>query len=616
MTLRRTAWAVAMSVVVTLVALLAVRPPFPFAATQRYVDAAVFHVLGPQPQNYPDIIVIGLTEETLSAFPYRSPIDRAFLATLIDTLAAKGVRAIGLDVVLDRPSEPDKDARLRQALQRTDLPVIAVSVASDTNLTDGQRRFLAAFLQGVRTGDGNLARDRFDDTVRLHVPVNAVTGQLSFPAAIASALDAPVPDQPFPVEWRRTDLARRAGRDVTTYPAEQIALLPPSWMKGKIALIGSIIPGVDEHRTVASFFGQQSFGIDIHARVLSQLLDHQAVPMPALPWVEVALAAVLAFAGMILGSLWSASVSLTTMILLGCCFISFSLAFYAVSGVTVPLVSPTLALTLSGGIARAVRGMADRRERRALRALFSRFVSTAVVDEIMQHRDLFMAGGRSRPQQLTATVLYADAAGSTGICETLPPEPLIGWMDTYLETMTKVILAHHGIVLRFVGDGILAVFGAPIPRTDDDDITQDARNAAWCALDMERAMQHLNDRWARDGLPVTGLRIGLHTGALVAGTLGRGDHVEYCLLGDTANVGARLEQLGKDFAGVDPCACTIVVGEPTWNRLGHMMEGVRIGEIALRGRIAPMGAYRIDSRATGSVTRRLPPARPVPPDPR
>jgi class 3 adenylate cyclase len=232
-----------------------------------------------------------------------------------------------------------------------------------------------------------------------------------------------------------------------------------------------------------------------------------------------------------------------------------------------------------------------------LRALFSRFVSEPVVNEIMKDRDLFMAGGRPVPRELTATVLYADVAGFTTICEGMEPAPLIAWLDRYIDTMASLIMAHDGVLLRFIGDGILAVFGVPVPRLDEAAITADAQNAARCALAMESAMQRLNDGWCAEGLPVGGLRVGLHTGPMVAGSLGKGPRMEFCLLGDTANVGARLEQLGKDHAELGPRYCTIVVGEPTWVRLGGLCPGIRIGNVMLRGRHTAMAAYRIDSAA-------------------
>jgi adenylate cyclase len=577
------------------VAMLSTRPPSPLAAAERLVEAVAFRLLGPPPSSAPNVVVIGITEETLSAFPYRSPIDRGFLASVIDTLARGGVAAIGLDVVLDRPTEPAKDAALRRALTRSDIPVVAISVAPDTAMPADRRRFLAGFLDGVRTGDANLARDRFDDTVREHVPLHPATLQPSFPAAIATALGVQVPARPFPIAWQRRGHAGRA--DVPTYPAEAIALLPPGWLKGKVALIGSLIAGSDEHRTLESAFGRPSFGVDIHAVVVEQLLDGRAVPAPSMPWPEIMATAGLAAFGVALGGLFVGWVAVAAIATAGVLFIAAVLTAYAFTGTLIPIVGPILALAIAGSGARGWRGLADRRDRRALRTLFSRFVSEPVVDQIMRERDLFMAGGRPRPQQLTATVLYADVAAFTTICEGLAPEPLIAWLDRYIDTMAALIMAHDGVLLRFIGDGILAVFGVPVPRRDEAGIATDANNAARCALAMEQAMQTLNDVWAADGLPVGGLRVGLHTGPMVAGSLGTGARMEFCLLGDTANIGARLEQLGKDYAEPDPRYCTIVVGEPTWVLLASRFPGIRLGDFVLRGRHSTMAAYRIDRAA-------------------
>ncbi len=581
-------------VMATVVALLSTRPPSPLAAAERLVQAVTFQVLAPKHAPGSNVVVVGISEDTLSAFPYRSPIDRGFLASVIDRLAQDGVAAVGLDVVLDRPTEAAKDAALRAALTRSDIPVVAISVAPDTAMAPSRRRFLARFLDGVRTGDANLARDRFDDMVRVHVPLHPVTGQPSFPTAIVRALGVTVPTRPFAIAWWRRDGSVTA---VPSYPAEAIAVLPPNWLKGKVAIIGSLIAGSDEHRTLNATFGPPSFGVDIHAQVVSQLLDGRAVPMPDVPWAEVLAAAGLAAGGLMLGGLWAGWLAVASIVAVALAYLAAASTAYAMTGVLIPVMAPEVALLLAGATARGWRGLAERRDRRALRALFSRFVSEPVVNQIMQSRDLFMAGGRPRPLQLTATVLYADVAGFTGICEALAPGPLIEWLDRYIDTMAGVIMAHDGVLLRFIGDGILAVFGVPVPRRDHAGIVMDANNAARCALAMEQAMDRLNDAWQAAGMPVGGLRVGLHTGPMVAGSLGTGARMEFCLLGDTANVGARLEQLGKEHADPGPRYCTIVVGEPTWSCLGGAFPGLHIGTMQLRGRQAAMGAYRIDAAA-------------------
>ncbi len=579
-----------------LAAELGVHPPSPLAAAERLFEATAFRFFAPvQPQDE-RIVIIAITEDTLDLFPYRSPIDRIFLAGLLDQLVSAGVAAIGLDVLLDRPTEPAKDAGLRQAIQRAEIPLAVITLAPETPASPERRRSLAEFVMGVRTGTANLARDQFDDLVRDHVPIHPTTGEPSFAASLARALGVPVPDRPFPIIWRRT----LSGRAFAVYPAETVRLLPSDWLRGKIALIGSLHRGEDEHRTLASAFGQPSFGVEIHAQVLSQLLDRRAVLLPAFPWTDLCVTLAMAAAGLAVASVLTGYAFSIALAGVSAAFVAAALGVYASTGALLPCVAPVLAAITAGGAFRAWRGRGERRDRRALQTLFYRFMSEPVADELLRERDLFLAGGRPRPQLLTATVMFCDIAGFTAICERLAPEPLVAWLDLYINAMVRLIIEHDGVVLRFVGDGILAAFGCPVPRRDEAAVTADARNAARCALAMEQAMALLNDGWHAAGLPEAGLRVGLHTGELVAGSLGSGPRLEYCLLGDTANVGARLEQLGKQYAGGAVRYCTVLVGEPTWQRLGGMVPGVRIGEIGLRGKSAPLAVYRIDAGAPGT----------------
>jgi class 3 adenylate cyclase len=278
----------------------------------------------------------------------------------------------------------------------------------------------------------------------------------------------------------------------------------------------------------------------------------------------------------------------------------------AQGGAPWPSLSPVLACLLAGGVTRAWRGRDERRDRAALRTLFARFVSAPVAEAMLRERELFLAGGRPKPQELTGTVLFSDIAGFTSVCESLPPAALIAWLERYLDTMVGTVTAHGGVVLRFVGDGILAAFGVPVPRRDQAGVAADARAAAHCALAMERAMDALNAGWRAAGLPEGGLRVGIHTGPLVAGGLGRGERMEFCLLGDTANVGARLEQMGKRHGGEGPGCCTIMVGEPTWRLLDGEFVGRPVGELTLHNRRVHIRAWRIDSRALRETEKAQP----------
>jgi len=369
-----------------------------------------------------------------------------------------------------------------------------------------------------------------------------------------------------------------------------VSALPREWLAGKIVLIGATLAGEDEHRTLVSGFGLPTYGVEIHAHVLSQILDGRF--QTGLPWTGLLLVtAVGTIAGMtaarFLGG-WTLVPALLGLILLPW---AGALASFAEGGPLLPSLAPTLGVVFGGGGMRFWRGRRERRERRTLMQLFSRFVSAPVVAQIWEARDLFLAGGRPRPQELTASVLFSDIAGFTPICEGLPPDPLIAWLDRYIDTMVQIVLDHDGVVLRFIGDGILAVFGAPLARVSEDEIDRDARNAARCALAMRAAMERLNAGWRAEDLPSAAIRVGIHTGSLVAGGLGNGSYMEYCLLGDTANTAARLEALGKQHAQ-GPEDSVILIGEPTWRRLDGF-EGVPVGTVELKGKQAKVAVWRL-----------------------
>ena len=567
--------------------LLLTRPPWPLAAAERLYQALAFWVLAPVQPPHPRLVLIAITEATLDAFPYRSPVDRGLLAALIEALAEAGVSAIGLDLLLDRTTEPAKDAALRQAIRRRVPPVVIITAGPETALEPARQQVLDSFVAGVATGTANLARDVFDGQVRWHLPRDAQTGAPSLPVALAQTVGAAVPDQPFLIDWQRS----AAGTVAPRYPAEAVPLLPAEWLRGRIALIGSMLPGSDEHRTPAAAFGPPSFGVEIHAQVLAQLLDGRA--RAGAWWREPGALLLLAGLGLLAGARLAGRRFLLALAGLALGYPAATLAALAAGGAAWPGLGPVLAALLAGGGARAWRSRAERRDRLALRGLFSRFLSAEVADALLRDRALFMAGGRPKPQELVATVLFSDIAGFTGICEALPPVPLIDWLDRYIDVMVAVSVAHGGVVLRFVGDGMLVVFGVPVPRPDVAGQAADAAAAARCALAMEQAMKALNAEWRAAGRPEAGLRIGIHTGPLVAGSLGRGERMEFCLLGDTANVGARLEQLGKQHGGGG--CCTVLVGEPTWRLLGGAFPGRRIGELSLRNREARLAAWRIDS---------------------
>ncbi len=237
----------------------------------------------------------------------------------------------------------------------------------------------------------------------------------------------------------------------------------------------------------------------------------------------------------------------------------------------------------------------ERKDRTMLMRLFSRHVSREVADKIWLERDHLFEGGRPRPQELVATVLFMDFKGYTAASETMSPPALMDWINSYLDTMTKVIMGHGGVIDDYGGDSIKADFGVPLKRESDEEVARDAVNAVMCALAMEGEMLRLNEKHVQNGLPTVGMRIGIHTGPLLAGCVGSVQRMKYTTIGDTVNAAAHLENFGRE-AVAEPQGrrpCRILISETTAQLLDSRFPLESIGEVRLKGKTRPMLAYRV-----------------------
>ncbi|MBP2228971.1 class 3 adenylate cyclase/CHASE2 domain-containing sensor protein [Azospirillum agricola] len=571
------------------------------SADETFSDLQIAHLAPPQPP-HPGVALVTLGEDSFATLVCRSPIDRGFLADLIGRLEAARVRAIGIDILFDQPTIPALDERLRRRILDARVPVVAITALAQTPLTEAQRRYLGNFLDGMRHGHANLAKDPLDATVRWHVP-RGEGGEPSLPASLAALAGATVPDQPFRIDWRVGPTPDEP--PFAAYPAEMVALLPPGWLAGRIVLIGTVLNGIDRHRTPLALAGAATPGLVVEAQVLAQMLDGRTSPRLPLP-VEAALALALAAAGvgLALTGLGPGLLAAVSLVPLAALWAGGSLLF-AQGGPLVPLMAPSMAWIGGTAAMAAHLSLRARADRRVLMHLFANHVSQPVADEIWRERATFMAGNRPRPQQLTATVLFSDIEGFTTVCEALEPEPLIRWLEGYLDAMVRIVAAHDGVVLRFVGDAILAVFGVPVARTTQAQIDADAERAVRCAVQMGRELATLNQRWRDEGLPPVGVRVGIHTGPLVAGSMGGLRHMEYSLLGDTANTAARLESHAKTVGARSSPHCRIIIGDPTCRAVRGRIAVLPVGEVALKGKSRTVRIWLVIDGAEDETGRTL-----------
>jgi adenylate cyclase len=191
---------------------------------------------------------------------------------------------------------------------------------------------------------------------------------------------------------------------------------------------------------------------------------------------------------------------------------------------------------------------------------------------------------------MTATVLFTDLKDFSGITERIDPETLMDWLNEYMAAMSDLVLDYGGIVDKFIGDSIMAVFGVLLSQDTPTAIAEDARKAVRCAIAMATTLDTLNLKWQRQGLPTTSMRVGISTGMVITGTVGSRQRLDYTTIGDSVNVAARLESYDKTLSGG---VCRILISEKTYQLLNDEFLTRLIGTVQLRGRERPTKIYQV-----------------------
>lgn len=364
--------------------------------------------------------------------------------------------------------------------------------------------------------------------------------------------------------------------------------VPAEKVRGKVVLIGAIASSLKD--ALSTPLGERYPGVQLHAHVVDQLLRMALDGEPCLgtwsEWQEAFWILFWCAAGAVTGSFLRSPLFLSVALggaelaLFGSAWLAFRADWWLL------VIAPGAAFAGAAVLTTSYGAYLERRERMLLMQLFSRHVSAEIAHTIWEQRDQFLEGGRPRSQKLTATVLFTDLKGFSTTSEGMPPERLIAWLNEYMEAMTAVVFQCGGVVNKFIGDSVMAIFGVPLARTAQEEIRLDAINAVRCALEMGRRLQGLNGKWSQEGMPTAAMRVGIFTGELVAGSLGSSERLEYTVIGDTVNTASRLESADKDSADPDMVdnPCRILVGESTRVLLGDAFDARQIGAMALRGK--------------------------------
>jgi adenylate cyclase len=222
--------------------------------------------------------------------------------------------------------------------------------------------------------------------------------------------------------------------------------------------------------------------------------------------------------------------------------------------------------------------------------LLGQQTSPEIAAALWAERNQLIHAGKLNPQLLTATILFSDIRAFTQLSEQQSPQQVITWLNDYFVVMTDEVQRHQGVVSKFIGDGMMAVFGVPIARESAQAIAADAQHAVNCALAMAQQLEHLNQRWRSQGLTPIQIRIGIFTGPVVVGSLGGQQRQEYGVIGDTVNTAARLEGCEKQRQSTD---CRILIAHETLIHLDDQFQVLAWGALPLRGKQRTVQVYEV-----------------------
>ncbi len=548
-----------------------------------------------------DVVIVAIDEEAFEALGQRQPLPRAYLVKLLHGLQRSGAAVVGLDIALLSATARAEDAALARAIADFSDDGLSRVVLAATTLPDAgplaDPRLWGSVVRGSpdipQEDDGMVRRaaflvprsgGRWDPAFSLAVA--ARLGRMD-QSALERALAAPGgivlprwrPGEGWtggpPVATRPGELTRinfvGPARAFLTIPSRVVAALGEAGsevaadnpFRGRIVLVGATFQESRDH--FATPHGSLA-GVEVHANLVHMLVTRSFIRRSG--WlISLAVQIAVVLAGGVALVLFRPMAG-TVVTIAGALLIGLPASYLAFQrgGYWVDFLLPILATRyLSFG--------ADALERRRFRQAFGRYVSPEVAAQVLAEAPSLTGERRE------VSILFSDLRGFTTLAETMPPEQVAHHLNEYFEVMTAAIFRSRGMVNDFVGDAVMAIFGAPLGDREH------ALHAVQAARAMDEGLTALNDRWKSAGLPLLRMGIGIHTGEVFAGNVGGRKRLKYTIIGDAVNVASRVEGLNKELG------TTILITETTRDALGDRVEARDCGPMPVKGRHQPVRVY-------------------------
>ena len=548
-----------------------------------------------------EIVIVAIDDASFAWNGLQWPWPRSYYGGIVDQINQGGGKVIGVDLILFEPDEkqPENDGIFAAALAESpaSAAVMEINKVSGQGFESETLSQPLTIYRDVLDGLGVTGVKRDDDAIVRNVSAYSTYQGEAYPHWAFEIARLYQNAQPAvfttaSVNYNGQIISLNGGNLLPVYYAGPAGTYPtysasdvhdgitleqdPDAFRDKIVLIGPTALSLQDIHPTPFSARNPTPGVEVVANAIDTIINGKFLTY-APPWV--ALLLIIAAAG--LAYLITLSKRPTfTITLLGVSIVLFlAIAFLLFSGsrYVLPTVAPLTMLFLGVILPTLEQAVSQEQEKRRVRNLFSRFISPEMVDQMMKTQDI-----NSLNKRADLSIIFTDIRGFTTLSEKLAPEEVVALLNPYLEAMSQVIYKHGGTVDKYEGDAIIAFFGEPVPYKDH------AARAIRASLDMRNSLAELRAKWSKEGRPSQiEMGVGINSGEVFVGLLGSAQRINYTVIGDNANLAARLQDLTKTYAW------PILISESTYQQVKDEFDCELADAVTVKGKTKAVNVYKV-----------------------
>ncbi|MBI2058711.1 MAG: adenylate/guanylate cyclase domain-containing protein [Nitrospirae bacterium] len=355
-------------------------------------------------------------------------------------------------------------------------------------------------------------------------------------------------------------------------------------VEGKAVIVGATATGLYDLRVTP--LDEKFPGTEVHLNVISNILHNDYLKRPH--WYRLMDMGVIVLAGLVLGNILVRLSAVWGFVILIPLLTAYYIAIVQVfirQGYWISMAYPMGCMVIVFLGVTVYRYVSEEKEKKKIKGAFQSYLDPAVVSKVTENPDMLKLGG----ERLEMTVLFSDVRDFTSISEKLTPEALVHLLNVYLSPMTDILFKHSGTLDKYMGDAIMAFYGAPIHYPDH------AAKACDTALEMLQKLRELQAQWEKEGLPKINIGIGLNTGPMSVGNMGSNTRFNYTVMGDAVNLGSRLEGTNKNYG------TQIIISESTYAQVKDNYIYRELDFVRVKGKKEPIRIYELLSKKDGAT---------------